>query len=98
MANSSVKLYRDKDARLSFLKNKTVGIIGYGSQGRAQASCLRDSGLNVLIGLPPKSKSRAIGQKDGFEVLSVTNCIEKSDLICFLFPDHLHQEVFQEQI
>jgi len=93
-----MKIYTDRDAKLKLLEGKTVAILGYGSQGRAQASCLRDSGLNVVIGLPPKNKSRAIGQKEGFEVLSVANCIEKSDLICFLFPDHLHQEVFQEQI
>ena len=73
-------------------------MIGYGSQGRAQAPCLRDSGLKVSIGLPAKSKSRAIAKRDGFEVFSVENCVKRSDLISFLFPDQLHQEVFQKQI
>lgn len=94
----AMKIYTDRDAKLKLLQGKSIAILGYGSQGRAQALCLRDSGLNVLLGLPAKSKSRAIAKKDGFEIFSVENCIERGDLISFLFPDHLHQEVFQEQI
>jgi ketol-acid reductoisomerase len=98
MGNSSIKIYRDKDARLSFLKNKTIAILGYGSQGRAQALCLRDSGMKVIIGLPSDSRSRNTAKRDGFQVFSVKEAVRKGDIIAFLFPDHLHQEVFRDSI
>ncbi len=98
MPHSSIKIYRDKDTKLSPLKDKTIGILGYGSQGRAQALCLRDSGLKVIIGLPAKSRSRRIATRDRFKAFSVEECVNRSDLVSFLFPDHLHQKVFQMQI
>jgi len=98
MGNSSIKIYRDKDARLNFLKNKTIAIIGYGSQGRAQALCLRDSGMKVIVGLPIASKSRGVAKKDRFQVFSVKDAVQQGDVISFLFPDHLHQEVFCDSI
>ena len=98
MASPSIKIYRNKDARLSFLKHKIIAILGYGSQGRAQALCLRDSGIKVIIGLPAASKSRVVAKRDGFQVFSVREAVQKGDVISFLFPDHLHQEVFRDSI
>src|SRR5574341_61964 len=98
MGNSSSKIYRDKDARLSFLKNKTIALLGYGSQGRAQAVCLRDSGIKVIVGLPIAGKSRGAAKKDRFQVFSVKEAVQQADVIAFLFPDHLHQEVFMDSI
>src|SRR5512147_1150030 len=64
------KMYYDVDANLGAISNKTIAVIGYGSQGHAQAQNLRDSGLKVIIGLRPDSKSVKIAKEDGFEVLS----------------------------
>ena len=98
MSKAPVTIYRDNDARLSFLKNKTIAILGYGSQGWAQALCLRDSGMKVIVGLSAVSRSRPIARKDGFRVFSVKEAVKQGDLIAFLFPDHLHQEVFRDSI
>lgn len=94
----SVKTYRDNDANLNFLKNKTIGILGYGSQGQAQARNLADSGLEVIIGLPSKSKSRKAAAKDGFKVYLPEEIPLKTDIISFLAPDHLHSEIFNKSI
>jgi len=93
-----VKIYRDRDANLNFLKNKTIGILGYGSQGRAQSQNLADSGFKAIIGLPPESKSRKAAIKDGFRVYLPREIPEKADIICFLAPDHLHSEIFKKSI
>lgn len=76
----------------------TVGVIGYGSQGRAWALNLRDSGWPVTVGLRQKSKSRAVARKDGLRVGSIREVTRKSDIVCFAFPDHLHQRVFNRSI
>ena len=71
-------------------EKKPVAMIGYGSQGRALALNLRDSGHNVLIGLRAKSKSRTIACKDGFKSLyAVPDAVANADIVCFAFPDHL---------
>ncbi len=93
-----LKIFRDQDGNLEFLKNKTVGILGYGSQGKAQALNLGDSGLQVIIGLPQKSKSRKSALQDGFEVYPPEEIPKKSDIICFLAPDHLHSKVYKNSI
>lgn len=98
MTTPTPRILTEKDADLGFLQNRTIAILGYGSQGRAQALCLKDSGLNVIIGLPRPSKSRGFAKKDGFEVFNVKEAVRKSDIISFLFPDHLHQEVFESLI
>ena len=89
-----MKIYKDKDANLKYLKEKTVSILGYGSQGRAQALSLKDSGQKVIIGLRAKSKNKNLAQKDGFEVLSIEKAVQKGDIVCFLIPDHTQPEVF----
>lgn len=92
------KIFRDQDADLKFLKNKTIGLLGYGSQGKAQAQNLDDSGLKVIIGLPQKSKTRKYALKDGFKVCLPEEIPKKADVISFLAPDHLHRDIYRNSI
>lgn len=73
-------------------------ILGFGSQGRAQALNLRDSGINVLIGLPLKSKSRKTAQKEGFEVMTTAEALQKADLVCLALPDLKIPEIFKKEM
>jgi len=92
-----MKVYRDVDANLSVIRNRTVAIIGYGNQGRAQALNLRDSGVGVVVGsMPDESAERA--RADGLEVLSVSAAAERGDIICMLIPDEVQPLVYDEHI
>jgi ketol-acid reductoisomerase len=93
----AVTLYYEKDADLSVLKGKTLAVIGYGSQGHAQAQNLRDSGLNVIIGLR-EGRSFQNAKNDGFEVVSVEEAARRADLIQILMPDETQARVFNESI
>ncbi len=87
----------DSDADLSIMQGKTVAVIGFGAQGRSQALSMRDSGINVIIGLRPgKSWDQAV--EDGFEVLSVADASAKADVIHILLPDENHKKVYEESI
>ncbi len=88
--------YRDRDANLRYLKDKIIAVIGYGKQGRTQALNLRDSGFDVIIGLPEKSKSKGTAHRDGFRVYSTEKATKSGDLISILAPDHLHREIYQQ--
>ncbi len=80
-------------------KNDRIAVIGYGSQGRAVALNFRDSGYNLTIGLPPKSKSRSKAKVDKFsKIATVGEAVKDSDIICLAFPDYLHQRVFDSKI
>ncbi|NPA16545.1 ketol-acid reductoisomerase [Persephonella sp.] len=92
------KIYYDEDASLEVLKDKTVAIIGYGSQGHAHALNLRDSGINVVIGLYSGSRSAERAKADGFEVLIPDEAAKKADVIMMLIPDTIQPEVFQTAI
>jgi ketol-acid reductoisomerase len=98
MKKSAPRMYRDEDGDLRHLKRKTIAVIGYGSQGRAQALNLRDSGLKVTVGLPARSKGRKTARQDGFEVHSTPKAVRAGNLISILIPDHLHKKVYEEQI
>ena len=92
-----IKMYYDADADLTSLKGKRIAIIGYGSQGHAQAQNLRDSGLDVIIGLRQgKSWDQAV--KDGFEVLNVKGASDEADIIQILLPDQHQPGVYREEI
>ena len=93
-----LKIYKDKDASLKYLKGKTVSILGYGSQGRAQALNLRDSGLKVAIGLPAKSKDIKTSLKDGFKVYTPEKAVQTGETISVLAPDHKHKELYEKSI
>jgi len=76
-----------------------VAVIGFGSQGRAIALNLRDSGFAVAVGLRPRSKSRGQAKKErGLKVLAIPEAVAQSEVICFAFPDHLHRKVFEKDI
>jgi len=93
-----LKVYRDEDADLDLLKGKRIAILGFGSQGKAQALNLRDSGLEVTIGLRPQSPSRKKAEQLGFEVQSLSDSCSGAELISFLIPDQVQKEVYQEEV
>jgi len=92
------KLYYDKDADLGLLKGKTIGIMGYGSQGHAHALNHRDSGLEVMVGLYKGSKSWEKAKADGLKVGTVAETAEASQVIMILLPDQTHKQVYEESI
>lgn len=92
------KLYYDQDCDLSVLKNSTIAVIGYGSQGRGQARNMLDSGLKVIIGLKPGSASTAEAKSDGFEVVDVATAAERAEIIQILTPDQTQKELFETLI
>jgi ketol-acid reductoisomerase len=91
-------LYYDADADLSRLTGRRVAIIGYGSQGHAHALNLRDSGVDVRIGLPEGSRSRANAEKEGLRVLTPSQAAKEADFIVILTPDHTQRQVYDEAI
>jgi len=93
-----VRVYYDKDVSLDLLKNKTIAVIGYGSQGHAQAQNMRDSGLKVILGLRPKGESWNRAKKDGFEVYPVSEAAEKGDIIHMLIPDLEQPAVYRDHV
>ena len=82
--------YYDPDASLEILRKKTLGIIGYGNQGRAQALNLRDSGLDVIVG-SLRDESAGQAEKDGFVVRSVAEVAERADVMALLIPDEVQR-------
>src|SRR5574340_874918 len=91
-------IYYDKDANLDLLKKKKVAIIGYGSQGHAHALNLRDSGVDVRVGLAAGSKSKAKAEGAGLRVLSVAEASKEADVIMVLIPDQTQKKVYDEEI
>ena len=91
-------LYHDEDADLSIIQNKKVAVIGYGSQGHAHALSLRDSGVDVRIGLKAGSKSQAKAEAEGLRVLSVADAVKEADVVMFLAPDHVQRGIYKESI
>lgn len=87
-----------RTASLRPLAGKTIAILGYGSQGRAQALNLRDSGFAPLIGLPTRSRSRITARRDGFRITKPADAVQAADIIFVLAPDHLHGEVYEREI
>ncbi len=92
------KIYYDKDADLSLLKNKTISILGYGSQGHAHAQNLRDSGCQVLVAELPGTPNYELAVKDGFKPLATDEAVEKGDIVTILLPDELQADVFRTHI
>ena len=78
---SEMAIMHEKDADLSVLNGRTVAVIGYGSQGKAQAMCLRDSGVKVILGLRPTGKSFAEAQRDGFQVFPIAEAAKQADIM-----------------
>ncbi|MDE5117514.1 MAG: ketol-acid reductoisomerase, partial [Trichodesmium sp. St2_bin2_1] len=92
------RMYYDSDANLDILNDKTIAIIGYGSQGHAHALNLKDSGSKVIVGLYPGSKSATKAKAAGLDVCPVDEAAEKADLIMILLPDEVQKTVYKNQI
>jgi ketol-acid reductoisomerase len=94
----SVEIFYDDDADLSIIQGRKVAVIGYGSQGHAHALSLRDSGVDVRIGLPEGSKSRAKAEDQGLKVLTPAEAAKEADLIMILAPDTKQRFIYAEDI
>ena len=92
------EMFYDDDADLSIIQNRVVAVIGYGSQGHAHALSLRDSGVDVRVGLRPGSKSAAKAEAEGLRVLPVDQAAAEADLIMILAPDQYQRTIYAEQI
>ncbi len=92
------EMFYDDDADLSIIQGRTVAVIGYGSQGHAHALSLRDSGVDVRVGLKEDSKSRAKAEAEGLRVLNVADATAEADLIMILTPDQVQRHVYAEDI
>src|SRR3954463_14723495 len=92
------KVYTDKDADLSVLKNKTLAVLGFGSQGHAHALNLKESGLNVIIGLYEGSKSIPVAKDKGFEVFTTAEAVQSADVIFVALPDTKQADAYKRDI
>lgn len=93
-----MKMFYENDVKMDALKGKKVAILGYGSQGHAHAQNLRDSGVDVVVGLHDGSKSREKAKNDGFEVVSVAEATKMSDIVMCLMPDTAQKKIYDESI
>jgi ketol-acid reductoisomerase len=91
-------MFYDDDADLTLLDGKTVAIIGFGSQGHAHAQNLRDSGVDVVVGLREGSSSVQAAQDAGLEVLPVADAASRGDVVMVLVPDELHHDVWEQEV
>ncbi len=90
---STQDIFYDKDGDLSLLEDKTVAILGFGSQGHAHALNLKDSGVDVVVGLREDSSSREQAAAAGLEVLSIADAAAKGDVVMILLPDEKQAEI-----
>jgi ketol-acid reductoisomerase len=91
-------MYYDDDADLTLLDGKTVAIIGFGSQGHAHAQNLKDSGVNVVVGLREDSSSVQAARDAGLEVLPIADAASRGDIVMMLVPDELHRQVWEQDV
>ena len=94
----AAKIYYDDDADLALLKGKTIAILGYGSQGHAQAQNLRDSGCTVVIGQRPGSKNYDLAVSHGFKPVSLAEATAQADLVNILLPDEVQGDLYRAEI
>jgi len=92
------KIWKDDDVSLDFIKNQTIAVIGYGIQGNAQSNNMKDSGLNVIIGLKEGGNSWKKAQADGHKVMSVSQACKEADIIHVLIPDMIQSKIYKEEI
>ncbi|WNY26093.1 ketol-acid reductoisomerase [Methanolapillus millepedarum] len=92
------KMYYDKDADLNVLKGKTIAVIGYGSQGHAQARNLKDSGLNVVVGLREGGSGWKKAESDGMKVMKVADAVKSADIVQILVPDETQSKLYYAEI
>ena len=92
------QVYRDEDVSLDILQGKTIAVLGYGIQGRPQALCLRDSGLNVIVGAGPRDHfpDWIMAVEDGFEVYDFAEATRKADVIHVLLADPAQPSIYKD--
>lgn len=95
---SMVKTWKDDDVSLDPIKNQVIAVIGYGIQGNAQANNMKDSGLNVIVGLKEGGSSWKKAQDDGHKVMSVAKACQAADIIHVLIPDMVQSKIYKEEI
>ncbi len=93
-----MKVYYDQDASLDLLKNKKIAVLGYGSQGHAHSLNLKDSGMNVCVGLKESSKNWKVAEEAGLKVYTVSDAVKNSNVIMILLPDQFQKEVYDAEI
>jgi ketol-acid reductoisomerase len=93
-----VKVYYENDADASALQEKTLAVIGYGNQGNAQANCMRDSGVDVILGLRENGTSWERAKKDGFKVYTIREATKRADIIHVLLPDTVQASTYKSEI
>jgi ketol-acid reductoisomerase len=98
MATSKIDIYYDDDADLSIVQGRKVAVLGYGSQGHAHALSLRDSGVDVRVGLLEGSKSRAKAEEEGLRVVTPDVASQEADLIMILAPDHVQRGLYRDSV
>lgn len=98
MSEEQITVYTDEDISLGPVLNRKVSIIGYGNQGRAQALNLRESGVDVVIGLRPKGPTRVAAEHAGFQVLDIADAAREGDIVALLVPDEFIPEVFNAHV
>src|SRR5471030_1672356 len=96
--SKAAKVYTDKDANLAVLKNKTLAVLGFGSQGHAHALNLKESGCNVIIGLYEGSKSIPVAREKGFQVYSTAEAVKRADVIFVAIPDTKQAKAYKQDI
>jgi ketol-acid reductoisomerase len=94
----AAKIYYDNDADLGLLQGKTIAILGYGSQGHAQAQNLRDSGCRVVVGQRPGSRNYELAKSHGFEPVSAADAARQGDLINILLPDEVQADIYRSHV
>ena len=94
----ATEIYYDDDADLSIIQDRHVAVLGYGSQGHAHALNLRDSGVDVRVGLAAGSKSREKAEADGLRVVTPAEAVEEANVIMVLVPDHVQRDLYKEAI
>lgn len=93
-----MKIYHDSDVDIGILKNKKIAVLGYGAQGRAQALCLHDSGLDVTVGLRKTGKSWNKAKEDGLKVAEIPAAVKDADVVMMLLPDEVQPELYEEMV
>ncbi|NLU45757.1 MAG: ketol-acid reductoisomerase [Euryarchaeota archaeon] len=93
-----MKIYHDSDVDLTVLKGKKIAVLGYGSQGRAQALCFRDSGLDVTVGVRPEGASWKLAQEDGLKVAGFADAVKGADVVMMLLPDEVQPDIYEESV
>ncbi|MDR0791543.1 MAG: NAD(P)-binding domain-containing protein, partial [Methanomassiliicoccaceae archaeon] len=91
-------IYHDSDADLNVLKGKKIAVLGYGAQGRAQALCLHDSGLDVTVGVRKNGPSWKKAKEDGLKVDEIPGAVKDADVVMMLLPDEVQPDLYVEMV